>query len=90
MLTGGILGKEKVRFVGITQKRREGMKQKKQLQQEALIRREKNLSDYKSGNMGSLMAGGVDEVEFLAKKIKKAEIEILTLKAKISGTLVKN
>ena len=68
------------------------MKPKKQKQQGALIRREQNIMDYNSGNMGSLvLPEGVDKAEFLAAKLKKAEGEVVTLKHRIGGsTLVIN
>jgi hypothetical protein len=60
------------------------MKQKKQLQTEALARREKNVAAYKSGNIGSLnIPVDTDKHSYLEAKLKVAEKDVEELKSKL-------
>lgn len=60
------------------------MKQKKQLRQDALVRREKNIADYKAGNLGTLnIPVDTDKAEYLKGKLLLAEREVEVLKERL-------
>lgn len=62
------------------------MKAKKQLQAEALARREKNANDYRGGNLGSLnIPVDTDKAEYLKGKLTVAERDVETLNKKLGN-----
>lgn len=60
------------------------MKNIKQKQTEALARKERNVHDYKNGNLGSVkLPEGADKVELLKVKLANAEREVEVLGIKL-------
>ena len=57
------------------------MKQKKQLQTEALARRELNVAAYKGGNI--VVPEGVDKADYVGNKLKIAERDVEVLRGKL-------